>query len=98
MALLKRKTRKAIRKIIKKAINKHGPVVVRHLATALAAGVATYVGADGDKTQKKLKKAVKNIPGGKKVLKAVSSMVPFVSEDAKDEKSHNGHKTDEEER
>ena len=73
MAMLKKKTRKAIRKSFKKIINKHGPNVAEHLVTALAAAMATYVGAGGKKSQKQLKKVAKTIPGGKRILKAISS-------------------------
>ena len=71
MTILKKKTRKAIGKVI----NKHGPVVAEHLATALAAATAMYLGTRGKKS---LKKVAKTIPGGKRILKAVSSNVPFL--------------------
>ena len=48
VAMLKKKTRKAIRKGINKAIKKHGPRVALHLATSLVAGLATYIGAEGE--------------------------------------------------
>jgi hypothetical protein len=82
MAMLKKKTRKAIRKSFKKAINKYGPDVAQHLATALAAAMATYLGADGKKSRKQLKKVAKTFPGGKNILRAVSSNVPFVKGDS----------------
>jgi hypothetical protein len=96
MALLKKKTRKAIRKTFKKAINKHGPDVAQHLATALAAGMATYLGAGGKKSQKQLKKVAKTIPGGKRILEAVSSNVPFLKGDSHESNGHgrgNAHTT-----
>ena len=72
MTILKKKTRKAIGK----AINKHGPVVAEHLLTALAAATATYLGTAGKTRRKQLKKVAKT--GGKRILKAVSSNVPFL--------------------
>jgi len=90
MAMLKKKTRKAIRKTFKKAINKHGPDVAQYLATALAAAAATYLGAGGKKSHKQLKKVAKSIPGGKKIMKAVSSNVPFLKGDGHDSNGH-GH-------
>lgn len=76
MAMLKKKTRKAIQKSFKKVINKHGPTVAEHLATGLAAGIATYLGAEGKKGRKQLKKIAKGIPGGKKIVRAVASAIP----------------------
>jgi hypothetical protein len=76
MAMLKKKTRKAISKTLKKAINKHGPTVAEHLATGLAAGLATYLGAEGKKGRKQIKKIAKSIPGGKKIARAVTKTVP----------------------
>ena len=78
MAMLKKKTRKAITKTFKKAINKHGPTVAEHLATGLAAGLATYLGAEGKKGRKQIKKIAKSIPGGKKVARAVAETVPVL--------------------
>ena len=89
MALLKKKTRKAIRKMLKKAINKHGPTIAQHLATGIAAGVATYLGAEGEKGRKQLKKVAKAIPGGKKIVKAVEAGVPLLTN--KSAPSKNGH-------
>ena len=88
MAMLKKKTRKAIRKTLKRTINKHGPDVAEHLVTALVAATATYLGAGGKKSRKQLKKVAKTIPGGKRVLDAVSSNIPSLKG-----KSHesNGH-------
>jgi hypothetical protein len=91
MAMLKKKTRKAIRKSVRKVINKHGPVIAQHLATGLAAGVATYLGAGGKKGQKQLKKAVKKIPGGRKILKAISATVPLLRDENADSTVKNGH-------
>ncbi len=90
MAMLKKKTRKAIRKSLKKVINKHGPVIAQHLATGLAAAIATYLGAEGKKSHKQLKKVAKSIPGGKKILKAVSASVPLLKDDHHRSNS-NGH-------
>jgi hypothetical protein len=76
---------------LKKVINKHGPVIAQHLATGLAAGLATYLGAGGKKSRKQLKKVAKSIPGGKKILKAVSSNISFL-QDPDEESSGNGHR------
>ena len=69
MAILKKKTRKAIRKSFKKIVNKHASTVVEHMATALVAGVATYLGAEGKKGGQQIKKPVKNYRGGKHLAK-----------------------------
>jgi hypothetical protein len=76
MAIVNKKTRKAIRKSFKKVINKHGATVAEHMATALATALATYLGAEGKKGGKKLKKITKNLPGGKHVVRAVTAAVP----------------------
>ena len=76
MAMVNKKTRKAIRKSFKKVINKHGATVAEHAATALTAAIATYLGAEGTKGGKKLVKAAKKLPGGKKVQRAVGAAVP----------------------
>ena len=104
MAMLKKKTRKAIRKEINKAIKKHGPRVARHLATSLVAGLATYIGAEGDEgakklkkvvralpSKKQLKKAAKSIPGGKHVVRAVSAAMPLIEDAAEKVTGGNGH-------
>ena len=91
MALLKKKTRKAIRKAFKKTINKHGPTVVQHLATGIAAGLATYIGAEGKKAPKQLKKVAKTIPGGKKIIKAVESGVPLLTGKSTSSKNGDSH-------
>ena len=82
MAMLKKKTRKAIRKSFKKMVNKHAPTVVEHMVTALAAGLATYLGAEGKNGRKQIKKAVKNLPGGKHLARAVAGFAPAVKEAA----------------
>jgi hypothetical protein len=92
MAMLKKKTRKAIRKSFKKVINKHGPVVAQHLATGLAAAAATYVGAGSKKSHKQLKKVAKSIPGGKTILKAVTESIPLLKAESHHSNS-NGHRT-----
>jgi hypothetical protein len=76
MAMVKKKTRKAIKKSFKKIINKHGATLAEHLATALATAIATYLGAEGKKGAKKLKKIGKKLPGGKRVRRAVAAAVP----------------------
>jgi hypothetical protein len=90
MAMLKRKTRKAIRKTWKKAINKHGPVAAELLATALAAATATYLGTGGKKSRKRLKKVAKSIPGGQRILEAVSSNIPALKDHGHESNGH-GH-------
>lgn len=105
MAMLKKKTRKAVRKGINKAIKKHGPRVARHLATSLVAGLATYIGAEGEEgakklkkvaqalpSKKQLKKAAKSIPGGKHVARAVSATVPLLHDAADKVTGGNGQK------
>jgi len=82
MAMLKKKTRKAIRKSFKKMLNKHAPTVAEHMVTALAAGLATYLGAEGKKGRKQIKKAVKHLPGGKHLARAVTGFVPAVKDAA----------------
>ena len=76
MGMVNKKTRKAIRKSLKKVINKHGATVAEHAATALTAAIATYLGAEGKKGGKKLTKIAKNLPGGKKIRHAVTAAVP----------------------
>lgn len=82
MAILKKKTRKAIRKSFKKVVNKHASTVAEHLATALVAGLATYLGAEGKKGSKQIKKAVKHLPGGKHLARAVAGFAPAVKDAA----------------
>ena len=62
MAMMKKKTRKAIRKTVKKLINQHGPTVVSHLGTALASGLAAYASAEPDHKRKKQMKKLKKVP------------------------------------
>ena len=82
MAMLKKKTRKAIQKSFKKIVNKHAPTVAEHAAIALAAGLATYLGAEGKKGPKQIKKAVKHLPGGKHLARAVAGLTPAVKDAA----------------
>ena len=82
MAILKKKTRKAIRKNFKKVVNKHASTVADYLATALVAGLATYLGAEGKKGGKQIKKAVKHLPGGKHLARAVAGFAPAVKDAA----------------
>ena len=82
MAMLKKKTRKAIQKTFKKLVNKHAPTVAEHVATALAAGLATYLGAEGKNGRKEIKKAVKHLPGGKHLAKALAGFAPAVKDAA----------------
>jgi hypothetical protein len=60
--------KKSDAKSFNKAINKHG-LDAPHLATELAAATATYLGA-AERTQLKM---AKTIPGGKEILRAMSS-------------------------
>ena len=78
MAILKKKTRKAIRKSFKKVVDKHASTVAEHLATALVAGLATYLGAEGKKGGKQIKKAVKHLPGGRHFARAVAGFAPAI--------------------
>jgi hypothetical protein len=82
MAMLKKKTRKAIQKSFKKIVNKHAPTVAEHMATALAAALATYLGAEGKKGTKQIKKAVKHLPGGKHLARAAAGLAPAVKDAA----------------
>jgi len=82
MAMLKKKTRKAIQKTFKKFVNKHAPTVAEHAATALAVGLATYLGAEGKKGRKQIKKAVKHLPGGKHLARAVTGFAPAMKDAA----------------
>ena len=76
MATTKNKTRKTITTNVKKAIKKHGPTVAAHVATGVAAGLATYLGTEGKKGRKNLKKIAKKLPGRKSVGRAVVAAVP----------------------
>src|SRR4029079_18474636 len=80
MAMLKKKTRKAIQKTFKKFVNKHAPTVAEHAATALAVGLATYFGAEGKKGRKQNTKSVKDLPGGKHRARAVTGCAPAVKD------------------
>jgi ABC-type transporter Mla subunit MlaD len=97
MALLKKKTRKQIRKIVQKAVNKHGPLVAEHLATAVVAALATYIGAEGNEALKKLKKAVKDLGKKSKIANAVVSSIPALSDYAHHKKGRNGDAHDDDE-
>jgi hypothetical protein len=90
MSMLKKKTRKAIQKSLKKIMNKHGPALAEHLATGVAAALATYLGTGGKKSRKQLEKVAKSIPGGKRILKVVSSNIPTLKSEG-DGSSTNGH-------
>jgi phage-related minor tail protein len=76
MGMLKKKTRKAIQKSFKKLVNKHGPTVAEHLATALATALTTYLAAEGKKGGKQIKKIVKHLPGGKHLARAADAVAP----------------------
>ena len=82
MKLLKKKTRKAIRKIVQKAINKHGPEIAGHIATGSLAGLAALLAADPKKGKKlkKLAQAVRDNPA----VEAITDKLPGA--DADDEK------------
>ncbi|MFL6552627.1 MAG: hypothetical protein ACJ8LV_04615, partial [Chthoniobacterales bacterium] len=66
----------------KKIVNKHAPTVAEHAATALAAGLATYLGAEGKKGRKQIEKAVKHLPGSKHLARAVAGLTPAVKDTA----------------
>lgn len=85
MPISKKKTRKSIGESFKEAINEHGPAVAEHLATALTAATVTYLATRGKKSRTQLKKVANTLPSGKKILKAVSSKVPFLK--------RNGHES-----
>lgn len=91
MAMLKKKTRKAIRKSFKKVVNKHGPQVARHLATGLAAAATTYLSAGSKKSHKQLEKVAKSLPSGKKILRAVTEHIPFLAKQSH-QSNGNGHR------
>jgi hypothetical protein len=91
MAMVNKKTRKAIKKSFKKIINKHGATVAEHLATALATAAATYLGAEGKHGAKKLTKIAKKLPGGKKVGHAVAAAVPALKNAVGKLPDFNGH-------
>ena len=90
MAMVNKKTRKAIRKSFKKVINKHGATVAEHMATAFAAAIATYLGAEGKKGGKQLTKIAKKLPGSKKVRHAVRTAVPALKSAVKKLPDFNG--------
>jgi len=94
MAMLKKKTRKAIKKTFKKLVNKHAPTVAEHAATALAVGLATYLGAEGKKGRKQIKKAVKHLPGGKHLARAVTGFAPAVKDAARNMPCLNNGRSD----
>ena len=61
MKLVNRKTRKAIRKSLKKVVKKHGPEIVAGLAGAIASTLATLASTNAPGTkgrQSNLRKAV----------------------------------------
>ena len=92
MAMLKKKTRKTIQKSLKKIVNKRAPTVAGYAATALAAGLATYLGVEGKKGRKQITKAVKHLPSGKHLASAAARFVPAVKDAAgKMPGLNNGH-------
>jgi hypothetical protein len=90
MAMIKKKTRKAIRKSFNKVIKKHGPAIAEHLATGAAVALATYLGAEGKKGGKKLTKIAKKFPGSKHVRRAVSAAAPALKAAARKLPDFNG--------
>ncbi|HEY0321047.1 MAG TPA: hypothetical protein VGC66_08855 [Pyrinomonadaceae bacterium] len=58
MALIKKKTRKAISKQVTKLVRKHGPEIAAGLVTSLVTGItaATITNGEGKKSKKKKKK------------------------------------------
>ena len=90
MKLLKKKTRKAIRKIVQKAINKHGPEIAGHITTGSLAGLAALLAADpkkGKKLKNKLVHAVRDNPA----VEAITDKLPGA--DADDEKKEAKERT-----
>lgn len=68
----------------KEMLNKHGPTVAKYLATGLAAAAATYVGAEGKKSLRPLKKVTRSISGeAKKGLKPLKKVANSISGEAK---------------
>ena len=87
MSMMKKKTRKAIRKTVKKLINKHGPTVVSHLGAALATGLAAYVSGEPEHKRKKHLKKLRKMP--RKIVAAMRA-VPGVTEVAEQLTTSNG--------
>jgi thiamine phosphate synthase YjbQ (UPF0047 family) len=58
MALIKKKTRKAITKQVKKLVRKHGPEIATGLVTSIVSGIAAAATAkpEDDDTPKKSRK------------------------------------------
>jgi hypothetical protein len=90
MAMVNKKTRKAIKKSINKVIKKHGPTIAEHLVTGAAAALATYLGAEGKKGGKKLTKIAKKLPGSKHVSRAVAAAAPALKAAARKLPALNG--------
>jgi type VI protein secretion system component VasK len=68
MKLMNRKTRKAIRKDLKKAINKHGPAIAAGLVGGIASTLATLanndeLGNDAKSKVSKLSEKVRRVVG-----------------------------------
>ena len=89
MKLLKKKTQKAIRKIVRKAINKHGPEIAGHIATGSLAGLAALLAAD-PKKGKKLKKLAASVRDNPAV-EAIANKLP--GGDAEDKEKENTPKS-----
>ncbi|MDX2081858.1 MAG: hypothetical protein SFU53_13825 [Terrimicrobiaceae bacterium] len=87
MKLLKKKTRKAIRKNLRKAINRHGPELASHLATGALAGLTALVAANPKKSGKKLRKLGQRIASLPAVEAVVEHLHPHPSDDERSPKS-----------
>jgi hypothetical protein len=60
MAVIKKKTKKAISKQVMKLVNKHGPEIATGLVTTLVAGVAGAASAAADNRKKKRARAARS--------------------------------------
>lgn len=71
---MNKKTRKAIRKSVRKVLKKHGPEIAGHLATGAMAALAAFVAAE-PKKGKKLKKLV-NAMRDTPMVSAIAEKIP----------------------
>ena len=92
MKLLKKKTRKAIQKIVRKAVNKHGPEIAGHIATGSLAGLAALLAAE-PKKGKKLKELVHSVQHNPAV-EAITDKLPGSDADDKPKERSPKSRTD----
>ena len=86
MPTIKRKTKKAITKGVKKLVSKHGPEVALNLATALVGSVVEAAAAGKGQTKSKPKKAAgkkSDKPKKKTAKKAATAKAKKSSKKAK---------------